>query len=119
MTSHVMKFWHGYNIVTPSRATPGGKRSATPREALNGMARYFAHEGARRITYSVHLDPSRVEIIVAVPRVSERFADDYEAVERFVNAAFFGDPTDGFDVAPRPPNDPPPQSESPAPIGVF
>lgn len=127
-------FWQGIVTIEPSRVivcndpdcqhtkregVHTSRQRAAYREAVDGMRRYLGHDGAQRITYSMFMSPGRCEITIAVPRMSDNHDADCERAERFVNAVFFGDQTEGFDAAPTPTNDPPPQSERPAPLGVF
>ena len=107
----VINFWVGNLIIEPSRTIECddpdcqhtkregvhlSRRRAAYREANDGMRRYLGHEGAQRITYSMTMSPGRCEIVVAVPRVSDDHDADVARIERFVNAVFYGEPTEGM-----------------------
>ena len=105
-----IKFWFGSLVINPSRRIERADcetgKTRTVQEyarytiAIEGMRRYLGHEGAMKITRGVTLDADRCEIVVNVPRLSSDHDADCARVERFINAVFFGEPTEGLDAAP-------------------
>lgn len=103
-------FWCGNLSIIPWRPveqtnldtgkTRTVREYARERIAFEGLRRYLAHKGAMDITRNIALDFNHCEIVVCVPRVSSDHGADCARVERFVNAVFFGEPTEGLDASP-------------------
>ncbi len=107
------RFWNAHAHVYPWHFVGGTYNDGTPRkvrqyargaEQWEGVVRVLQHAGARRIVESVTASASApVVIVCAVPRLSGDFDADYERVEQFISAVFFGEPTEGLDAAPPAP----------------
>ena len=104
-------FWSGSITVKPARVMKETRDDWSIREVHRAprfdelsecVRRYFAHQGALNITKSFFAGADGgylVRIECGVPITSDYHRADCERVERFVTAAFFGDPTEGVDTA--------------------
>ena len=104
------KFWAGGITIFPMHRVEVTDDSGRSRKALRGAgfgelnecgARLLSHAGASRILQSVTITAYGPSFVVCgVPRLSDDHDADAARVERFINAVFFGEPTEGLDAAP-------------------
>lgn len=106
MTSQ--RYWDGRIEVIPFRSVEKRNeetgKSYHVRELVRScgrgtfdcVKRLLDHRGVHQVLYSFHVGTDGVRVSCIVPRLSDDHHADCKRVEAFVNAVFWGEPTEGL-----------------------